>query len=294
MTRWIAGVLALAAVAIGVTARPMPPPAAQERPPRRIISLVPSVTEMIFAIGGGNEIVAVSSYDRFPQAVEALPKVGALIDPDFERILSLRPDLVVVFGSQSELIARLERVRVPIFNYRHTGLADIADTIAALGERLGRQTEARREVERLEREFDDVRRRVAGRARPRTVLVFGRELGTLRGIFASGGVGFMHDMLELAGGTDLFADVPRQSVQASTELLIARAPEVIIETYSRSGWTPERVAAEVAVWQGLPTLPAVRNGRVHILTDEVVLVPGPRVTEGVRLIARVLHPDAFR
>jgi iron complex transport system substrate-binding protein len=108
-------------------------------------------------------------------------------------------------------------------------------------------------------------------------------------MFASGGVGFMHDMLEIAGGRNVFGDVKRQNLQVSAEMLLARAPEVIIEVQTYSGWTPERAAKERTVWNGLPGLPAVRTGRVHILLDDRVTVPGPRVGEGIELLARTLH-----
>lgn len=262
--------------------------------PRRIISLVPSVTEMLFAINAGDAVVGVSSYDHYPPAVESRPKVGALVDPDFERIISLKPDLVVVYGTQNALVHRLDQVHIPMFNYQHAGLADITATMTELGARVGHAADAAREVDRIQRALDDVRRAVAGRPRPRAAIVIGRELGTLRGIFASGGIGFMHDMLEIAGAVDVFGDVKRQSLQATTEILLARAPDVILETYSSAGWTPARLAEERAVWQALPTLPAVRGNRVYILTDEMLLVPGPRVADAVRLLAKTLHPDAIK
>jgi iron complex transport system substrate-binding protein len=249
---------------------------------------------MLFAIGAGDQVVGVSSYDHYPAAVESRPKVGALVDPDFERMISLKPDLVVVYGTQNDLVHRLEQVHVPMFNYEHAGLADITKTMVQIGERVGHVEEARREVDRIQRALDEVRRAVAGRPRPRTAIVIGRELGTLRGIYVSGGIGFMHDMLEIAGATDVFGDVTRQSLQATTEILLARAPEVILETYSSAGWTPARVAQERAVWRALPTLPAVRGNRVYILTDEVLLVPGPRVADAVRLLAKTLHSEATR
>ena len=104
----------LAAVA-AAAARAAPPPEKAQR----IVSLVPAVTEMLFAIGAGPQVVGVSSYDHFPPEVEALPKVGALLDPDTERILSLRPDLVVVYGSQAETEARFKKAGIRTFNYRH-------------------------------------------------------------------------------------------------------------------------------------------------------------------------------
>jgi iron complex transport system substrate-binding protein len=247
---------------------------------------------MLFAIGAGPAVVGISSFDQYPVEVRSRPRVGALVDPDFERILSLTPDLVVVYESQEELIARLARVGIPVFRYRHRGLDDIMTTIDQLGARIGRGSEASAEVARIRRELDEIRRRVAGASRPRTALLFGRELGALRGIFASAGVGFMHDMLVLAGGEDVFDDIKRQSLQVTIETLLARAPDVIVEAHPGAGWTPDRMAAERALWQRLPTVPAVRTDRVHILADDVLLVPGPRVGTAVRMIADVLHPRA--
>jgi iron complex transport system substrate-binding protein len=254
------------------------------------VSLVPAVTEMLFAIGAGNEVVGVSSFDRYPPEALTRPKVGALIDPDFERVLALKPDLVVVYGSQSDLLSRLARAKVPVFRYEHAGLADVTLTIRRLGDQIGRAEEATRLAARIQRDLDEMRRSVAGRPRPRTVLIFEREPGTLRGIYAGGGIGFMHDMLEAAGGEDVFADVKRQSVQASAELLLARAPDVILEIHPTEDWTPERLRRERDAWRALSSLPAVRSGRIHFVTDDRVSVPGPRVAEAVRLMKAQLHP----
>jgi iron complex transport system substrate-binding protein len=248
--------------------------------PQRIISLVPAVTEMLFVMGAGRQVVAVSNYDRYPPEAASLPRVGALVDPDVERILSLRPDLVVVYATQDDLMQQLERVRIPMFNYQHAGIADITQTMRRLGARVGRSAEAEAASVALEASFADTRRRVAGLPKPRTALLFGREAGSLRGLFAS--------------GDDVFADIGRQSIQISTETILARAPDVIVEVYPGDGWTPERIASERAVWRVLSSVPAVRDGRIHILADERFIVPGPRVGEAARLLARTLHRDAFR
>ena len=103
----------------------------------------------------------------------------------------------------------------------------------------------------------------------------------------------MHDMLDAAGGADIFADVKRQNLQATTEMLIARAPDVIVEVHSGGAWSEERIRGEQRAWNSLPSLPAVRSGRVYELVDDRLSIPGPRVAEAVRLLARTLHPDAF-
>jgi iron complex transport system substrate-binding protein len=263
---------------------------AVQRAPSRVISLVPAVTEMLFAIGAGDAVIAVSSYDTFPPEVKSRPKVGALVDPDFERMLSLRPDLVIVYGSQTDLMSRLDRARISYFEYAHAGLPDITQTIRAVGERVGRGPSANGLADRIERELEEIRRSVAGRPRPKAVLLFGREPGSLRNVYASAGVGFMHDMLELAGGTDIFGDIKRQNVQATTEMLLARAPDVIIEVHPAAGWTPARIKTEMNAWRGLPGLPAVKSGRIHILADDRLMVPGPRIVEAARLLRAFLHP----
>ena len=261
--------------------------------PSRIVSLIPAVTEMLFAIGAGGQVAAVGSFDRYPPEVAKLPRVGALLDPDLERILSLRPDLVAIYGSQTDLRQQLERAQVPAFAYRHAGLAGVTETMRQLGERVGRQAEAARAVAEVEKGLEEIRRRVAGRPRPRVLLVFGREAGALRGMYASGGVGFLHDLLEIAGGDNVFADVKRESVQASTELVLARRPDVIVEL--RGGSVDERAAqALVAEWNAVPAVPAVREKRILVIADDRTVIPGPRVAESARLIAAALHPEAFK
>jgi iron complex transport system substrate-binding protein len=258
-----------------------------QAPASRIVSLVPAATEMLFAIGAGPRVVAVSSYDHEPPAVERLPRVGALLDPDLERILGLRPDLVVVYGTQHDLQQQLSRAAIPAFSYKHGGLADVTSTIRALGERTGTVTRANDVASAIERDLADIRARVNGRNRPRTLLVFGREPGTLRNLYASGGVGFLHDMLEVAGATNVFAAEKRESVQASSETLLAAAPEVIIELHYADG------AVDLSAWQALPALPAVRSHRIAVLTGTDLVTAGPRVARATERLARALHPEAF-
>ena len=256
--------------------------------PRRIVSFIPAVTEMLFALGVGDRVVAVGSFDRYPPAIEKLPRVGALLDPDLERILSLRPDLVTVYGSQTDLRAQLERAKVPLFVYSHADLSDVTTTILDLGERVGRLERGRELTAGIERDLREVRQRVASLPRPRTLIVFGRESLSLRGIYASGGYGFVHDMVTAAGGDNVFADLKQQAVQATAELIIARRPDVILELRAEP-LTPDQQAKELATWKPLSSVPAARDGRVHIIADPRVVVPGPRVGEGVALLADAIH-----
>jgi iron complex transport system substrate-binding protein len=262
---------------------------------KRIISLVPAATEMLYAVGAGPRVVGVSSYDSFPPEVTKLPKVGALLDPNVELILSLKPQLVVIYGSQADLKQQLTRAGIAVFEYRHAGLADVTDTIRALGERVGASQKADEVSRAIATGLDGIRQKVAGRPRPRTLLVFGRERLALRGLYASGGIGFLNDMLDVAGGVNVFADVKMQAVQASTEQILARRPDVILEARAlNSAWPSGDRQAELDVWNAVASVPAVRNHRVQFLFDDRIVIPGPRVVEGTMAMAKALHPDAFK
>jgi ABC-type Fe3+-hydroxamate transport system substrate-binding protein len=254
----------------------------------RIVSLIPAATEMLFSMGAGDRVVAVSTYDHFPAAVERLPRVGALLDPNVERILSMKPDLVILYGTQTELKTQLDRARVPYYSYTHKGLPDISETIRLLGARVGAAAGANALAASIDRQLGDIRAKTSTLAHPRTLLVFGREPGSLRNIDASGGDGFLHDMLETAGGVDVLADMHRQSVEMSSEMVLARAPDVIIEVHAAS--EPAGTASDISPWSSLASVPAVRNHRVVSLVGDEFVIPGPRVVAATERLARTLHP----
>jgi cobalamin transport system substrate-binding protein len=282
---------ALVAAALAIAAQNL---VSADDPPRRIVSLVPAATEMLFAMGAGNRVAGVGTYDRFPPEVDRLPRVGGLIDPDVERILSLKPDLVIVYDTQTDLKRQLERARVPMYRYLHRDLADITATMRALGSRIGASAGAESAAAGVERQLTAVARAVAGRPRPRTLLVFGREQGSLRHIEASGGYGFLHDALEIAGGANVLGDIPKQAVEASTELVLGRAPDAIVELHYGESLKREGLELERAVWNTLASVPAVKSKRVYLLTGDEFVVPGPRIALAVEKLARTLHPEAWK
>jgi iron complex transport system substrate-binding protein len=263
-------------------------------PPRRIVSLVPAVTEMLFAVGAGPQVVAVSSFDTFPPEVRSLTKVGALLDPDVERIIRLRPDLVVVYGTQSDAGEQLARAGIATFPYVLGGLDNLTATIRRLGQAVGRAGDAEAAAAGIEGRLAAIGRRVANLPRPRVLLVFGREPGTLRSIDASGGVGFLADIIRLAGGENVFESEKRESLRVSTETVLAVSPDVIIDLHYGARLSPERLGQERAAWSALPAVPAVRSGRVALLVGDEFVVPGPRVVDAADAVADALHPGSRR
>ena len=262
--------------------------------PQRIVSLVPAVTEMIFAMGEGARVAAVSNYDHFPAAVARLPRVGGLLDPSVERILAIKPDLVITYATQKELIERLDRAGIPYFNYQHRALSDVMTTIRAIGARIGSPARANAVASEMERALADIRAKTAGLPHPATLLVFERDPASLRNVYASGGYGFLHDMLEIAGGRNVFANVNQQAVQASTEMLLASKPDVIVELLYGDSLENADISRELRAWDALASVPAVRAHRVSALTGDEFVVPGPRLVHATLKLARAIHPEAFK
>jgi len=277
----------LAAIAVcvllGAAADPMP---------QRVISVIPATTEMIFAMGAGSRLVAVGSFDKFPPEAVKVPKVGALLNPDTERILSLRPDLVIVYSTQTELKRSLDRASIPYYSYQHRAMPDIMATIRSLGIRIGFAAQAEALASRMERDLAQVRASVAGRKRPRTLLVFERDPSSLQNIYASGGYGFLADLLDVAGGDNVFGDINKQAVQASSEMILARRPDVIIELRYGDNAGRSDPARDLKAWSPLGSVPAVKAKRIHVLVGDQFVVPGPRIVVAARELGRALHPDA--
>jgi iron complex transport system substrate-binding protein len=163
-----------------------------------------------------------------------------------------------------------------------------------LGERLGVSARANAVASGIERDLAAIRTSVAGLPRPRTLLVLGRDPSTLRNLFASGGYGFLHDMLEVAGGDDVYSDVKRESVQVSTEMILTRRPDVIIELRYGDNAGARDTSQDLEVWSALGSVPAVKNHRVVALVGDEFVVPGPRVVAATRQLARTLHSEAFK
>jgi iron complex transport system substrate-binding protein len=266
----------------------------QAAPPRRIVSLIPAVTEMLFAIGEGERLVGVTSYDHFPPEVSRITRVGGLLDPDVERILALRPDLVVVYNTQVELKQRLDRAGIGYYSYEHRALPDITAPPREIGARIGSAGRANADAADIERAIVTIRSNLSGAPHPRTMLVFERDPLSLRNIYASGGYGFLHDMLEAAGGQNVFADVKQQSVEVSTEIALARQPDVIIELWYGDSVKALDLQRQQQAWAALGSVPAVRNHRVYELAGDEFVVPGPRVVDATRRLARTLHPEKYR
>jgi iron complex transport system substrate-binding protein len=274
--------LALLALCLGC--RPGGPAASRSGPARRIVSLSPSTTEALFALGEGGRVVGRSRYCNYPPEALHVPAVGGFIDASLEAIVGLKPDLVV--GAQGpagrSVVDQLSALGIASYFPRTESVPEIEAMIEGLGQRTGAAASAEVLLGEMRRKRDAIGRAVAGRPKPKVLLVFG-----FGPVVVAGPDGFPNEMLSLSGGRNV---VERGGAYPTVNLerLLALDPDVIIDaTY------PESDAAGMdkddPTWRELS---AVKKGKVVVLRDEALLRPGPRVVEGLAVLARALHPEA--
>jgi iron complex transport system substrate-binding protein len=253
--------------------------------PQRVVSLAPSVTETLFALGFGDRVVGVTTYCDYPPEARRLPKIGGFTNPSLEAIVATRPDLVIgVDDSSHPAKAReMERLGIKVALITVTRLNDILNSFKSVARLLGSPEAGERLVQKIALQFDQVKKQVAPAPRRSTLLVVG-----LRPLVAVGGKNFIDELITLAGGENITGTAAQPWLNLPDEYVVARAPQVIIE----AGTGSERVAF-VKHWGDLKSIPAVKEGRVYSYPSDKILRPGPRVGEGLQEIARLVHPECF-
>ncbi|MFO8006791.1 MAG: helical backbone metal receptor [Candidatus Brocadiia bacterium] len=258
---------------------------------RRIVCMSPAVTEIVFAAGAGDRVVGVSQHAKWPPEALAKPSCGGFFNPSFERIMSLSPDLIIAQGEAADLgeFARAYGIELRLLELRN--LDSILAAIGRVGELLEREAQAELVAAEMRYRLAKVRARVSDKPPVGVLLVTGREPGSLSNVYTVGPGTFLHDLLRVAGGRNVFADLPRDYAAINKEAIIERRPEVIVELHGEGG---DRQAARREVrqlWKGMPALPAVWQGRVHVVTATYAMVPGPRVVRLAESLAEVLHGE---
>lgn len=260
-------------------------------PARRIVSLAPSVTETLFALGAQSLIVGVSRHCDVPVAARLKPKVGEFNTPDLALVTAAAPD-VVLFAEHARLedIEALARAGVPSLVLPARSVGEVVATIARLGEIAGRAGEARGLTEGIEAAVREIGGRLAA-SPPRTAPGVYVEVDGPEVLYAVGPGSFMDDVVRLAGGRNVFADRQAAYFPVSAAEVIAANPDVILVDY------PFQYKVGVAKRPGWDAVAAVRGGRVYDGTDYDIILfnrPGPRIAQALREVARLLHPQVFR
>ncbi|MBR6373079.1 MAG: ABC transporter substrate-binding protein [Victivallales bacterium] len=239
----------------------------------RIVSLAPSLTETLFALGLGDNVVGCSKFCKYPPQVEKLPRVGGFIDTDFEAIVRLRPTCVVLTKTEADTAERLRKLNVPVLEVPITTFDEIRDSFSFIGKALGRSEQA----ENVTREFvDNLNGKNAATEKRSAVIIIWRDYGngTVKDVQVAS-TSSIYGRLAEAAGLTLLPDSKVQYPSLSPELLLRMQPDIIYELL------PDCKDIEAAKndWKRtLPELNAVKNGRIVVVTDDYAVLPGPRFT----------------
>lgn len=259
-----------------------------ETRPRRILSLIPATTEILFAIGAGASLVARTDYCDFPPEARRLPSVGNGIRPAVEPILSFDPDLVVIFAGPDNAasIERLRELGVPVFAVRHNSIADLYLNIRRLGALTHRGTSAEALVRRIQSALDSI---AAASASGTPVAVYYDLWGEPPHTIGSGS--YLSDLIRLGGGRNVFADLDAPSPRVNLEAILAVRPDLVIVPSTRPLDDP---VAHLRARPGWAALPAVSEGRVATVDADLVHRLGPRLPDAARAIARAIESARTR
>lgn len=261
--------------------------------PRRIVTMAPSVTETVFALGLGDRVVGVSDYCKYPPEALDKPRIGGLLNPNFERIVGLQPDAVLLLESSVQDPSVFRKLRIPVLQANHLSVEGVLTSIERIGSACGVQDRARAIVADIEGRLDRIAEKTAGRRRPRVMVAIDRTLGSgsLQDVYITGQDGHIDRIIELAGGRNAYPDSHARFPVVSQEGILQINPEVIIDlAYGLAGKDADEATLR-ADWQCLAEVDAVRHDRVYLVADDFATVPGPRFILFVEKVARLLHPE---
>ncbi len=264
--------------------------------PRRIVSTAPSITETLFALGLGDRVVGVTNYCHYPPATANIAKIGTYMQPNLEVILALRPDLVITQKTAIHSKSRFEPYHLNVLEITQNSIAEIQAAILAIGDATGSADRARALNQSIAKELAAVRAKASTKPPVSVVFIVGRTPGALDGMVAVGSHNYLTEVMELAGGQNIFNDTKPSYAKISAEEILARSPRVILDMGDMSdptGVTEEHKRAVVMLWDRYPNVAAVRDKRVHAIASDIFVVPGPRVIDLARAFAHLLHPEIF-
>ena len=257
----------------------------------RLVCMSPGITETVFALGMGDQVVGVTRYCLYPPEARQRVQVGGFLDPNFEALVALRPDLILLTPFHRELRPELERLNLPYEIIVQDTIGDIRESFLRLGALCGTEGHAQALAADFDARLADISGRIGDSPPVRVLMTTGREVrsGSLNEVYAVSSGSFLSDLLTLAGGENCVTGKIAEYPALSAEGILQLDPDVIIEL-GPDLQDNERETA-LAAWRALPGLRAVRQNRVYYLGGAQHTIPGPRILDTLEVFADFLHPD---
>jgi iron complex transport system substrate-binding protein len=253
--------------------------------PKRIVSLAPSITETLFALGLDEEIVGVTTFSDYPEAAKSKPRVGSFVNISLERVVSLNPDLIIgtADGNKKETIEQLERIGFPVYMINPASLEEIFEMILDIGSITGKDNMATGLVRTLRKRVSTVVSQTTSLKKPKVFFQIGIDP-----IVTVGRDTLHNKLIELGGGINISGGQTAKYPRYSIEEIIVRKPEIIIVSSMKRGEDFDRIRN---TWKRWKNIPAVKNNRIYILDTDLTDHPSHRIVDGLEAMARIIHPE---
>ncbi len=257
--------------------------------PARIVSLSPNLTQIVWGLGKGDNIVGVTIFSEIPPETKSLPKIGGWVNPNHEAILALKPDIVLLMKDQDTMFG--DKLRRLGLNTRvltnNQSIENIYESIAELGQILGCEDNAQAMVKEIQEQLKEIRFATSQQSPKRVLIVIGRNPGTLEDIYVVGSNNYIDELLTLAGGINV-VDHKRTALKITKEAIMDYDPEIIIEINHNNEELTDRIEK---IWGELSGSKAVARGQLYVLPSTLVLHPSQRITLGAKVLADIIHPE---
>jgi iron complex transport system substrate-binding protein len=258
----------------------------------RIISMAPNITEIIFALNQQDKLVGVTDFCNYPPPAKKIAKVGGYLNPNYEALLALHPDLVILLPEQANIEQYLDELDIPFLRVDNKRVADIISSISAIGEACGARRKAREIVNELHRRIDEVKQRVKGLQRPKVLISIGRTAGSgnLGEIYAAGKNTYFDELINDAGGVNAVNNSLVAYPALSAEGIIRLNPDIIVDfvlDMNGRGLSEKKILED---WEVVKAVNAFRNGKIFVYDKDYMVIPGPRFVQLLEDLSLMLHP----
>jgi iron complex transport system substrate-binding protein len=256
-------------------------------PPQRIVSVAPSVTEILFALGLGDRVAGVSVYCQFPPEALKKEKIGGYINPSLEKIVALKPDLVIGIaeGDLKSFVDKLAGLKIPVYIANPQNVSEVMTSIQKIGEVTFSSPPARKIASGMKERIQEIQSRVRGRPQFRVLHILNFDP-----LISAGKGTFVDDLIRLAGGRNLAEKAQGRYPRFSMEEVLAQDPEVILLASMRS---QDPMTEQRQWWERWKTVSAVKRNRIYVLDSDLIHRPSPRIVDGLEQVARAVHPETF-
>ena len=260
---------------------------------KRVISFSPSITEVLFAIGAGSQVAAVTNFCTYPKEAIKKPKIGGMLNSSAESIISLNPDLLIFQPGKSNVKQLAKNLNIEYIEVSFQDLNAIYQSIQNIGNVVGKTKEARSLIADIKSKRRSYQERLKTMKPKSTLLILGDSQDPLRDLYAVGKETFLDELLTLSGGENVLDKTLSQYPKVSREFIISRSPEVIIIAGPNSEVAKKEISSGLNAWRVLGSVRAVQNRRIHIISADYILIPGPRLVKIVDKFYHAIHnPNA--